>query len=213
MLEIELPSNFKVLLDSWNMNTNIWLRECVYKRVTPKGKKPGLRSTLITFATSAFWVRLVFACWYDVDEKVQHGIAIGYYVTFILGGFITYVGRKCRAGFRPLVLPPPGAPTTWAKRVYDLSSTLVCILLLNYVAAPFMLLNFADSMEVWSRLGWYGCWIVGCGIVFFDAGGSKYLQGLQKKQALVDANEPPTRSPDVVAPLEPVVEELKTRMN
>ncbi|KAF8556285.1 MBOAT-domain-containing protein [Imleria badia] len=198
ILEIELPSNFKVLLDSWNINTNIWLRECVYKRVTPKGEKPGFRSTLVTFVTSAFW----------------HGIAIGYYLTFILGGFITYVGRKCRAGFRPLVTPPPGTPTTWVKRVYDLSGTLFSILLLNFVAAPFMLLSFTDSMEAWSRLGWYGCWIVGCGVVFFDGGGSKYLQSLQKKQGyVVDAKKPPTPSPDVVAPLESAVEELKTRVN
>jgi MBOAT, membrane-bound O-acyltransferase family len=56
VLSIELPSNFKILLDSWNMKTNVWLRECVYKRVTPKGKKPGFRSSMITFATSAFWV-------------------------------------------------------------------------------------------------------------------------------------------------------------
>lgn len=53
---IEFAPNTKVLLDSWNMKTNIWLRECVYKRVTPKGKKPGFRSSLATFATSAFWV-------------------------------------------------------------------------------------------------------------------------------------------------------------
>ena len=39
------------------MKTNIWLRECVYKRVTPKGKKPGFQSSLATFMTSAFWVR------------------------------------------------------------------------------------------------------------------------------------------------------------
>ncbi len=55
---IEFAENTKVLLDSWNMKTNIWLRECVYKRVTPKGKKPGFRSSLATFATSAFWVSL-----------------------------------------------------------------------------------------------------------------------------------------------------------
>jgi len=59
-MTIEFPSNFKVLLDAWNMKTNVWLRECVYKRVTPKGKKPGFRSSMITFFTSAFWVRLSF---------------------------------------------------------------------------------------------------------------------------------------------------------
>ena len=54
ILNIEFAPNFKVLLDSWNMKTNVWLRECVYKRVTPPGKKPGFRSSLATFATSAF---------------------------------------------------------------------------------------------------------------------------------------------------------------
>ena len=53
---IEMPSNFKVLLDAWNIKTNVWLRECIYKRVTPKGKKPGFQSTMLTFGTSAFWV-------------------------------------------------------------------------------------------------------------------------------------------------------------
>jgi len=56
IFRIEFAPNFKVLLDSWNMKTNVWLRECVYKRVTPKGKKPGFKSTVITFGTSAFWV-------------------------------------------------------------------------------------------------------------------------------------------------------------
>jgi len=56
IMQIEFAPNFKVLLDSWNMKTNVWLRECVYKRVTPKGKKPGHMSSMITFFTSAFWV-------------------------------------------------------------------------------------------------------------------------------------------------------------
>jgi lysophospholipid acyltransferase len=200
ILEVELPPNFKVLLDSWNINTNIWLRECVYKRVTPKGKKPGFRSTLITFTTSAFW----------------HGIAIGYYLTFILGGFVTYIGRKCRAGFRPLVLLPPGAPSTWTKRVYDFLGTFVSILLLNFMAAPFMLLKFTDSMEAWSHLGWYGFWIVGSGVIFFNAGGSKYLQGLQiqtKQGHVIDVNRLQPPSPDILFPMEPIVDELNTRMN
>ncbi|KAI9572390.1 MBOAT, membrane-bound O-acyltransferase family-domain-containing protein [Boletus coccyginus] len=189
-LEIELPSNFKGILDSWNINTSIWLKECVYKRVTPKGKQPGFRSILITSTVSAFW----------------HGIAIGYYLTFIPIGFVTYVGRKCRAGFRPFVLPPPGAPPTWVKRIYDFLGTFICILLINFVTAPFRLLNFADSMEAWSRLGWYGFWIVGPGIVFFNAGGSKYLQSLWKKQGhVVNGKKPNTPSPHILSPLEPSV--------
>lgn len=56
IMNIEFAPNFKVLLDSWNMNTNVWLRNCVYKRVGRKGKKAGFGTTMITFLTSAFWV-------------------------------------------------------------------------------------------------------------------------------------------------------------
>ena len=56
IMQIEFAPNFKSILDAWNVKTHIWLRECVYKRVTPKGKKPGFTSSMITFVTSAFWV-------------------------------------------------------------------------------------------------------------------------------------------------------------
>lgn len=60
VFSIEFAPSVKVLLDSWNMKTNVWLRECMYKRVTPKGKKAGFRSSMLTFLTSAVWVRLYF---------------------------------------------------------------------------------------------------------------------------------------------------------
>ena len=56
MLNIEFAENFKMLLDSWNMKTNVWLRECIYKRVTKKGAKPGFKSSMMTFGVSAIWV-------------------------------------------------------------------------------------------------------------------------------------------------------------
>jgi lysophospholipid acyltransferase len=54
--KIEVPENFKGLVDSWNIKTNVWLRECVYKRVTPKGEKAGFKSSMLTYLTSAIWV-------------------------------------------------------------------------------------------------------------------------------------------------------------
>ena len=56
--KIEVPENFKGLVDSWNIKTNVWLRECVYKRVTPKGEKAGFKSSMLTYLTSAIWVCL-----------------------------------------------------------------------------------------------------------------------------------------------------------
>ncbi|KAI5298636.1 lysophospholipid acyltransferase [Ascosphaera atra] len=52
---LETAQNPHAYLGSWNKNTNHWLRNYMYLRVTPKGKKPGFRATLATFGTSAFW--------------------------------------------------------------------------------------------------------------------------------------------------------------
>ncbi|KAK0242261.1 endoplasmic reticulum protein [Armillaria nabsnona] len=157
---IEIPSNFKVLLDSWNMKTNVWLRECVYKRVTPKGKKPGFASSMITFATSAFW----------------HGVAGGYYLTFILGGFITTAGRLARANVRPLVMPAEGQSPSIAKRLYDLAGTIATVMMVNYVAVPFMLLTIKDSLVAWYRLAFYGHVLIFSALGFFYAGGARMLR-------------------------------------
>ena len=77
-LGIELAQNSRGYLENWNMNTNNWLRNYVYLRVTPKGKKPGFRASLATFTTSAFW----------------HGFYPGYYLTFILAAFIQTVAKS-----------------------------------------------------------------------------------------------------------------------
>ncbi|KAK8864477.1 hypothetical protein IAR55_001727 [Kwoniella newhampshirensis] len=52
---IETAESYKVLFDSWNCRTNVWLRDVVYKRLTKKGKKPGSKQSMATFVTSAFW--------------------------------------------------------------------------------------------------------------------------------------------------------------
>lgn len=69
---VEFAQNPRGYLGGWNMNTNNWLRNYIYLRVTPRGKKPGFRASLITFATSALW----------------HGFYPGYYLTFVLASFI-----------------------------------------------------------------------------------------------------------------------------
>lgn len=80
---VELAQNSHAYLGNWNINTNVWLRNCIYLRVTPKGKKPGFRASLATFVTSAFW----------------HGFAPGYYMSFVLASFMQNVAKsesRCR---------------------------------------------------------------------------------------------------------------------
>jgi len=85
---VELAQNSHAYLANWNCNTNLWLRNYVYLRVTPKGKKPGFRASMATFATSAFW----------------HGFEPGYYLSFLFASFIQNVAKS--ESLLSLFLPP-----------------------------------------------------------------------------------------------------------
>lgn len=75
---VETGTNSRAYLENWNMNTNKWLRNYIYLRVTPKGQKPGFRASMATFVTSAFW----------------HGFYPGYYLTFILASFVQTAAKS-----------------------------------------------------------------------------------------------------------------------
>jgi hypothetical protein len=79
---LETAQNNKAYLEAWNQMTNKWLKNYVYLRVTPRGKKPGFRSAMATFTTSAVW----------------HGFYPGYYLTFVSAAFIQTCG-KCTSPF------------------------------------------------------------------------------------------------------------------
>jgi lysophospholipid acyltransferase len=74
---LETSQNNKELLEAWNQNTNKWLRNYLYLRVAARGKKPGFKSSMATFGTSALW----------------HGFFPGYYLTFISAGFVQTCGK------------------------------------------------------------------------------------------------------------------------
>jgi lysophospholipid acyltransferase len=75
---VETAQNTRAYLANWNINTNNWLRNYMYLRVTPRGKKPGFRASMATFVTSAFW----------------HGFYPGYYLSFVLASFVQTVAKS-----------------------------------------------------------------------------------------------------------------------
>lgn len=77
-LPLEMAQNTRGYLENWNINTNHWLRNYMYLRVTPKGKKPGFRASMATFVTSAFW----------------HGFYPGYYLAFVLASFLQTIAKS-----------------------------------------------------------------------------------------------------------------------
>lgn len=135
----ETGQNVKVCLELWNMNTNKWLKHYVYARYAKKGKKPGFKSTLLTFATSAFW----------------HGTRPGYYLTFVMGAYIQTLGKIYRRNLRPLFLEADGHTGTKYKWAYDVVCFFVTQLAFGFICQPFMILNFGLSLYCWSTVYFY----------------------------------------------------------
>ncbi|KAI9704642.1 MAG: lysophospholipid acyltransferase [Bogoriella megaspora] len=159
-LGVELAQNSHAFLGNWNINTNHWLRNYVYLRVTPKGKKPGFRASMATFVTSAFW----------------HGFAPGYYMSFMLASFIQTVAKNGRRLLRPFFTDPTGTHPKPNKRYYDIFTWLVTQVAFAFTTAPFVLLSFRDSFQVWARVYFYCIIGVAACLGFLASPGKAYLQ-------------------------------------
>ncbi|CAI7464308.1 CFC_collapsed_G0050900.mRNA.1.CDS.1 [Saccharomyces cerevisiae] len=127
---VETAQNTREMLEAWNMNTNKWLKYSVYLRVTKKGKKPGFRSTLFTFLTSAFW----------------HGTRPGYYLTFATGALYQTCGKIYRRNFRPIFLREDGVTPLPSKKIYDLVGIYAIKLAFGYMVQPFIILDLKPSL-------------------------------------------------------------------
>lgn len=103
-----------------------------------------------------------------------------------MGGFITASARLARQNIRPLLLPTPTNPNpSPLKPVYDILGTVTSVMILNYTAAPFIILSASDSIRTWKVLGWYGHVIVMGSLLFFYFGGTRYFRGLQKAKGIL----------------------------
>ncbi|KAI9371692.1 MBOAT, membrane-bound O-acyltransferase family-domain-containing protein [Aspergillus egyptiacus] len=149
--KLETAQNSHAYLGGWNKNTNHWLRNYVYLRVTPKGKKPGFRASLATFGTSAFW----------------HGFYPGYYFSFFLGSFVQTVAKNFRRHVRPFFLSPDGSTPGPHKRYYDIASWFVTQSIMTFVVMPFIFLEFSTSINVWQSVYYYGIVAVAASLAFF----------------------------------------------
>ncbi|WFD32310.1 hypothetical protein MSPP1_003355 [Malassezia sp. CBS 17886] len=183
VLRFEFANNWKELLDAWNANTNVWLRNTVYKRVAKPGKRPGFKSTMLTFLVSALW----------------HGTSPGYYFTFLLGGFFLSLARILRQYVRPIVFADPRSANpalstlshfTAVQLLYSAVSILLVQVTVNYAALSFLTLDVASSFRAWHALGWYGHILAAAGILLHQMGAFKPLRKLHKAkgaQSLQDA--------------------------
>ncbi|KAF2094990.1 MBOAT family protein [Rhizodiscina lignyota] len=180
---IELAQNTHAYLGNWNINTNHWLRNYVYLRVTAKGKKPGFRASMATFITSAFW----------------HGFYPGYYLTFVLASFNQYIAKNARRLFRPFFIevpsptaapPTPGTKPkeqgTKYKIYYDIATWFITQAAFSFTVAPFILLTFSASMTVWVRVYCYCIIGVIASVAFLFSPGKAYVVKQLKRRTGTD---------------------------
>lgn len=188
--QVEFAQNPRGYLAGWNMNTNNWLRNSVYLRVTPRGKKPGFRASLITFATSALW----------------HGFYPGYYLTFVLASLIQTVAKHFRRLVRPFFLDPVTGHARPTKKYYDFASYLVTQITFSFATTPFLTLTLPASLHVWSALYFYGLiWTLGA-LAFFSSPGKAWLRKkLESRQGKANAKLVRTVSSESITSMEPIL--------
>ncbi|KAL9080461.1 MAG: hypothetical protein Q9157_000775 [Trypethelium eluteriae] len=166
-LGVELAQNSYAFLGNWNINTNHWLRNYIYLRVTPKGKKPGFRASMATFVTSAFW----------------HGFEPGYYMSFMLASFLQTIAKNGRRLLRPFFMTPDGSQSKSSKRYYDILTWFITQVAFAFTTAPFILLSFENSFKVWTRVYFYCVIGVIVCLGFLASPGKSYLQNEIKKRS------------------------------
>ncbi|KAI0540906.1 membrane-bound O-acyltransferase domain-containing protein 1 [Xylaria digitata] len=148
---VESAQNSRAYLENWNMNTNKWLRYYIYLRVTPRNRKPGFRASMATFVTSAFW----------------HGFYPGYYLAFVLASFVQTAAKHYRRNVRPFFLDPVTQKPLPNKKYYDFISWLATQTTFSFAAAPFIILGFKESLQVWSRVNYYAIFTTFATLAFF----------------------------------------------
>ncbi|KAF5663668.1 putative membrane-bound O-acyltransferase domain-containing protein [Fusarium heterosporum] len=169
---VETAQNPRGYLGGWNINTSNWLRNYVYLRVTPRGKKPGFRASLMTFGTSALW----------------HGFYPGYYLSFVLASLIQTVAKNFRRHVRPFFLDPVTGNPSPNKKYYDFASYLATQLTFTFATAPFLILQLQGSLLAWSRVNFYAViWTV-LSLIFFKSPGKAILKKkLEERQGRASA--------------------------
>lgn len=147
----ETSQNIHGCLESWNMNTNKWLKNYVYTRVAKRGKRPGFKSTLFTFVTSAFW----------------HGTRPGYYLAFVIGAFLQTVGKLYRRNLRPMFLRADGTAKR-SKWIYDAVGYVATELAVGFMVQPFVILDFKRSVQCWAAVNYYIIGVVAATMAVFN---------------------------------------------
>ncbi|CCG28249.1 Membrane Bound O-Acyl transferase, MBOAT [Caenorhabditis elegans] len=124
-LLVEFGQNYKEMVDNWNIWTVAWLRRVVYERVE------GPYRTLAVYVTGAAW----------------HGLAVGYYFSFLTSALFTLSAATFRRCMRHRFLG-----NSMHKLMYDIFGMLVSKFAIGYIHWPFYVMHFWPSLFMYRKL-------------------------------------------------------------
>jgi lysophospholipid acyltransferase len=148
ILEIETAQNIYQITNNWNICTNEWLKDHIYKRSIILGFKKQ-HSTYITNIVSALW----------------HGFYPGYIITFVTGGMLTELGRLIRSQIRPYFLLKNETNFDIVKQIYDIICLFMVTILMAYTTVPFQVFGFWETYAIWYNLYFVGHILMGIAVV------------------------------------------------
>ncbi|KAH0547447.1 lysophospholipid acyltransferase 5 [Cotesia glomerata] len=134
----ENATEFSHYIQSFNMNTNEWCGEYVYKRLKFMGSR--FASQFLTLVFLAIW----------------HGFHSGYYVTFFNEFIIMYFERdiasalKKNQSIQATASHPLGGILIW------IILKLYTLVFMGYAFIPFHLLSYTRYLKIYSSVYWIG---------------------------------------------------------
>lgn len=144
ILQVEFASNTHSITNGWNKKTNEWLKTSVYQTLAAKGYAK--HYCIIT-------TNLISAVW--------HGFYPGYYITFILGGTCTFIGRIWRKHVSSYVNKTQHPIIV---KIYNFSKIPIMMLILSFCGMPFNLYSLKYSLKAYNELYWVGPIIIALGL-------------------------------------------------
>ena len=139
IFEVELGTSMKEIMRDWNMTVQWWISTYVYKRLPFKSYYLKL---VITLSVSAFW----------------HGIHPGYYLSFLSATLMVFA----QSNINKFINLYMNANTRY---VYDWLAWFCLFRYIEYIAVPFMLLEFRLVWRIWSKMYFFGHLLVFCAMV------------------------------------------------
>lgn len=150
-IELETTTNFRAMVQNWNMTTNLWLRRTVYDRVS---HLLPYQRTLLVFSVSTLW----------------HGFYPGYYLTFAVAVLLVVATRKVRSAYGHHFRSTSPVINAFFEFLKWIVSTVVFA---SYCFTPFLLLRLDLSLTFYRSTYFVGHILLIGAIIFIRGGKPK----------------------------------------